>query len=137
MVEFELKSKFVPSPTNEPENEPVTLLPATLESLTNVSTVVLPAFKVLVPMSIAPNPLEMAPEFRVPVVVRLLKVSIAASTVASVVASRASILFNDVVYPPEKILVLPKVISPPDTIKSPASFISPEPVIFANSGLDI
>ena len=101
-----------------------------------MSTVVLPAFRVLVPMSIAPNPLEMAPEFRVPVVVRLLKVSIAASTVASVVASRASILFNDVVSPPEKILVLPKVISPPDTIKSPASYISPEPVIFANSGLE-
>ena len=65
-----------------------------------MSTVELPALKVLVPISIFPNPLEMDPEPKVLTVtselaaVRLLKVPIADSIVASVVASRASILFN-------------------------------------------
>ena len=41
--------------------------------------------------------------------------------VASVVASIASILLSEVVFPPLKILVVPKTMSPPTTLKSPES----------------
>ena len=122
---LELKSMFVPSPVNEPVNEPVIFESPTAELFVKLSSVVFPAFNVEVPISIFRNPLDIAPEFKVETVtselaaVRLLKVSIADSIVASVVASSASILFNEVVSPPEKILVLPKVISPPSMVKSP------------------
>src|SRR6056300_1674825 len=55
-----------PSPTKEPVKEPVMCDAATDESLVNVSTVALPVFKVDVPLSMFPNPLEIAPVSNVP-----------------------------------------------------------------------
>src|SRR6056300_438088 len=55
-----------PSPINEPVKEPVMCDAATDESLVNVSTIALPVFKVDVPLSMFPNPLEIAPVSNVP-----------------------------------------------------------------------
>ena len=70
------------------------------------------------PLSMLPNPLVIEPESRTPVVVRFDRVSMADSMVDSVVASMASISFRDAVSPPLKMLVVPKVISPPETTRS-------------------
>ena len=75
------------------------------------------------PMSILPKPEVMEPEFKAPVVVRFESVSIAVSIVVSVVASIASMLFRDAVSPPEKILVEPRIMSPPPTVRSPPASI--------------
>ena len=57
-------------------------------------------------------------------------ISSAASKVASVVALIASMLSKEAVSPPERIAVVPRVISPPDTVRSPSSWISPvEPMV--------
>jgi len=58
--------KLLPSPTKEPVNEPVMCDDATAELFVKLSTVVLPVFKVDVPLSIFPKPLEMAPVPNVP-----------------------------------------------------------------------
>ena len=82
----------------------------------------------------------MLPASKAPTVVTLLRVSNAASIVFSVVVSIASILFREVVSPPENILVVPSTISPPATVKSPTVFIFPvawisdDALTTANSG---
>src|SRR3989344_1699157 len=86
------------------------------------------ALKESAPMSMVPNPLVMLPEFSAPVVTRLASASIADSKVVSVVASIASMLLSDAVSPPERMLVVPSRMSPPDTVRSPVVVAPPHMV---------
>jgi hypothetical protein len=84
--------------------------------------------KVEAPISMLPKPEVIDPEFRAPVVTKLESVSIAVSSVVSVVASIASMLLREAVSPPENIFVDPSVMSPPETTKSSVVVAPPETV---------
>ncbi len=84
-----------------------------------------PAVSASGPMSIAPKPEVIEPEFNAPVVTRFARESSAVSKVVSVVALIASISLREVVSPPEKMLVPPRTMSPPETARSPVVVAPP------------